>query len=106
MQFCAQPGCPALVASGRCATHAISRPLATRGAGHVWYGSLRWRLLRATVLREQPFCRSCRAAGRQVLTAEIDHITKHDGDPRLFWERSNLQGLCKPCHTRKTTNGQ
>ena len=32
----------------------------------------------------------------------MDHIRAHNGDLRLFWDRSNWQGLCKPCHSRKT----
>jgi 5-methylcytosine-specific restriction enzyme A len=36
------------------------------------------------------------------LAAEVDHIRAHNGDLRLFWARSNWQGLCKPCHSRKT----
>ena len=36
------------------------------------------------------------------LAAEVDHIRAHNGDLRLFWDRSNWQGLCKPCHSRKT----
>lgn len=27
-----------------------------------------------------------------------DHIKPHRGDERLFWDRANLQTLCKPCH--------
>ena len=106
MQFCGEPGCGVLVASGRCAAHARHRPLADRGAGHVWYGSLRWRLLRADVLRTEPFCRSCRAQGRNTLTHDVDHIVKHDGDRQRFWDRANLQGLCKACHTQKTARGE
>lgn len=105
MQFCGEPGCGALVPNGRCATHTprdrYTRPV--YAATHAWYGSLRWRLLRAEMLRAEPFCRACRADGHHVLTHDIDHITKHAGDPAKFWDRSNLQGLCKPCHTRKTT---
>jgi len=103
--FCLQPGCGALVPSGRCATHARSRPLATRPAGHRWYSCARWRRLRAELLREEPFCRTCRAQGRNVLTAEIDHIVKHDGDPGRFWDRNNCQGLCAACHHVKTGRG-
>ena len=108
MQFCGEPGCGVLVPSGRCATHAPRDRYARPGyaATHAWYGSLRWRLLRAEMLRAEPFCRVCRADGLNVLTQDIDHITKHDGDPALFWNRENLQGLCRSCHTRKTTRGE
>jgi len=108
MQFCSEPNCGVLVPSGRCATHAPRDRYARRAYAetHAWYGSLRWRLLRATVLRDEPFCRSCRALGRQSLTVDVDHIVKHDGDPIKFWDRTNLQALCAPCHTRKTGRGE
>ena len=36
----------------------------------------------------------------------VDHITPHRGDMRLFWDRRNWQGLCRPCHSRKTRREQ
>ena len=108
MQFCGEPGCGVLVPSGRCATHAPRDRYQRHGyaATHAWYGSLRWRLLRAEVLRAEPFCRSCLAQGRKTLTVDVDHIVKHDGDAARFWDRQNLQSLCKPCHTKKTARGE
>ena len=73
---------------------------------HRWYGSARWQRLRAVVLQDEPFCRACRTQGRKVLTVDIDHIVKHDGNPLRFWDRANLQGLCKGCHTAKTARGE
>jgi 5-methylcytosine-specific restriction endonuclease McrA len=29
----------------------------------------------------------------------VDHITPHRGDLKLFWQRSNWQALCTPCHS-------
>ena len=110
MQFCAEPGCSERVQYGRCRAHAsparVVRQQADGATVHAWYCSLRWKQLRAAILREQPFCLSCMAVGRRVLTQDVDHIRKHSGDPALFWERANLQGLCKPCHTRKTARGE
>jgi 5-methylcytosine-specific restriction protein A len=108
MQFCREPGCGVLVSSGRCETHAPRARLTQLDYKkvHRWYVSTRWLRLRAEVLQLEPFCRACRASGRKVLTVDIDHIRKHDGDDRLFWDRSNLQGLCKRCHTIKTTRGE
>jgi 5-methylcytosine-specific restriction protein A len=108
LQFCRVPGCGVLVSSGACPAHA-PRERATRldyALVHRWYGSARWQRLRREVLHEEPFCRHCRNAGRKVLTVDIDHIVKHDGDPVLFWDRQNLQGLCKSCHTVKTSRGE
>jgi 5-methylcytosine-specific restriction protein A len=106
-QFCGEPGCGVLVTSGRCQAH-TSRARLTQLAyakAHRWYCSARWQRLRAEVLRDEPFCRSCLANGRKVITSDIDHIQKHNGEAVLFWNRSNLQGLCKACHAVKTARG-
>jgi 5-methylcytosine-specific restriction protein A len=105
MQFCTEPGCGVLVLSGRCPEHTRYRyPEAARV--HRWYSSTRWLRLRLQVLQDQPLCRHCGQRGRKTLTEDIDHIVKHDGNPQLFWDRTNLQGLCKACHSRKTGSGQ
>jgi 5-methylcytosine-specific restriction enzyme A len=108
--FCAEPGCGALVPFGRCAAHRteprdVGASL-TEAIVRTWYRSKRWQDLRGSVLRAQPFCRSCAAEGRRTLTVDVDHVEKHHGDPASFWNRDNLQGLCKPCHTRKTVRGE
>jgi 5-methylcytosine-specific restriction enzyme A len=107
-QFCGEPGCGVLVPSGKCAAHAPRARLTRQDYAevHRWYTSTRWQRLRAEVLQDEPFCRSCRARGVRALTVDVDHIQKHDGDPVLFWKRDNLQGLCKRCHTVKTTRGE
>ena len=69
---------------------------AARGYG--W----RWRRYRAGYLRAHPLCVMCEAEGRTVLAVEVDHKVPHRGDMRLFWDRDNHQGLCKPHHSRKT----
>jgi len=107
MQFCAAPGCGVLVPRGKCPTHTphqrLSRPAYAKV--HAWHNLQRWHRLRADVLRAEPFCRSCRAQGRKCLTVDVDHIQKHEGNPDLFWNRANLQGLCRSCHSRKTGQG-
>lgn len=57
-----------------------------------------WKALRARVLEEEPVCRACHRA----LATHCDHIRPHRGDPLLFWDRANLQGLCRSCHSSKT----
>lgn len=107
-QFCSEPGCGVLVQSGKCARHAPRARLerAENRQVHRWYTSTRWQRLRREVLQDEPFCRNCRMHGHKRLTVDVDHIEKHNGDPALFWNRANLQGLCKGCHTIKTTSGQ
>lgn len=60
--------------------------------------SAAWRRVRARVIAEQPLCGQCEREGRYVAGNEVDHI---DNDPTNN-ERSNLENLCKACHSRKT----
>ncbi|HFN4071356.1 TPA: HNH endonuclease signature motif containing protein [Pseudomonas aeruginosa] len=62
----------------------------------------RWQQARARFLAKDPLCRSCSEAGRVVEATEVDHIIAHRGDQALFWDESNWQPLCKPCHSAKT----
>ena len=40
--------------------------------------------------------------GRYTKATVVDHIQPHRGDPKLFWDQSNWQSLCKRCHDKKT----
>lgn len=62
----------------------------------------KWRQLREWVLRRQPLCKECEKRGKIEPATEVDHILKHGGDMKLFWDKNNLQGLCKKCHSAKT----
>ncbi|HEX9813297.1 MAG TPA: hypothetical protein VGA88_14575 [Burkholderiales bacterium] len=33
-----------------------------------------------------------------VPARNVDHKIPHNGDPVLFWDESNWQGLCDNCH--------
>lgn len=65
---------------------------AERGYGY------KWQKARADYLREHPLCVFCQRRGRVTTATIVDHIEPHKGDLKLFWRRSNWQGLCKPCH--------
>jgi 5-methylcytosine-specific restriction protein A len=40
----------------------------------------------------------CREAGRIEAATVVDHKQPHKGKPELFWDRHNLQSLCKAHH--------
>ena len=105
MQFCGEPGCGVLVASGRCPVHTRTERT-TRPPHDRWYRTKPWGRLRLDVLREQPFCVACRAEGRHTVATEIDHIRPHRGDRQWFWNRQNLQGLCASHHSAKSARGE
>lgn len=56
--------------------------------------------LRKQVRDEEPLCRICQAKGRTRPTEEVDHIVPLSRGGSN--ERSNFQGLCKPCHQAKS----
>jgi len=70
-----------------------------------WYNSARWKATRRGYLAEHPLCADVyRKHGEIVVAAvELDHITPHKEDWTLFWSRDNWQGLCKSCHSKKTS---
>jgi 5-methylcytosine-specific restriction enzyme A len=64
------------------------------------YHSQAWRELRLDVLREAGYrCVTPRCANPATIA---DHKVSHRGDAALFFDRQNLQAMCKPCHDLKT----
>jgi 5-methylcytosine-specific restriction endonuclease McrA len=61
------------------------------------YGG-RWQRERLVFLRANPLCVYCAQEGRVTAASVVDHRIPHQGDERLFWDRSNWQPLCAPCH--------
>jgi 5-methylcytosine-specific restriction enzyme A len=69
------------------------------------YNDRQWRKARRFYLSLHPLCRACERMGVVRLATEVDHIIPHKGDMKLFWDDiNNWQGLCKPCHSRKTAS--
>lgn len=62
----------------------------------------RWQKARAGYLAKHPLCAECERNARVAAATDLDHVIPHRGDHELFWDRSNWQGLCHPCHSRKT----
>lgn len=52
-----------------------------------------WEKAARAFLKAHPFCRRCGAPATVV-----DHVKAHKGDPALFWDRTNWQGLCARDH--------
>lgn len=96
---CRPPGVPAAAAKP---VAGELRPNDRPSAAVRGYGR-KWRMARLQFLAQpqHQICVICRSA----LATVVDHITPHRGDPKLFWRRSNWQGLCETCHNRKTAQG-
>lgn len=92
-QPCAVAGCPELSDETYCPKH---KPEAYAGRrGWDGYGS-DYAALKRQVLREEPVCYRC--AERASQTA--DHvIPRSQGGATV---RSNLRGICNPCHRSKS----
>ncbi|MEK7178595.1 MAG: HNH endonuclease signature motif containing protein [Patescibacteria group bacterium] len=70
------------------------------------YGS-RWQRARAVFLAQNPLCRPCSLKSPPQVTAAtvVDHVKDHKGDQVLFWDESNWQPSCQPCHDARTDAG-
>lgn len=65
------------------------------------YQSARWRAVRAIILRRDPLCIKCGHKASQVVHHIIDAV-EWLASGHSFFDQSNLQGLCKPCHDSHT----
>jgi 5-methylcytosine-specific restriction protein A len=94
----------------RCAVHPLAAPADKVAAAQherqrtahepwrKWYHRAQWKKLRGLCLARDPVCKMC---NREASTV-ADHIRPHRGIWALFCDLANLQGLCKPCHDKKT----
>ena len=62
----------------------------------------RYKKARRTFMRRNPLCAECKRQGITVAANELDHIKPVHVHPELFWDRTNWQPLCRPCHEAKT----
>lgn len=58
----------------------------------------KWQKARERYLLDNPLCVYCDRLGRVTAASVVDHVIAHRGDMTLFWDQSNWQPLCKPCH--------
>jgi len=77
---------------------AVSRGRDDRLEWRKWYKTARWQKLRMQVLIEAAFtCCRCGAVRPSPLMV-ADHRKAHKGNAAMFWDRGNLQAMCKACH--------
>lgn len=60
--------------------------------------SYRWQRASKAFLAEHPLCVFCEKLGRVTPSSVVDHVKPHRGDEAMFWDSTNWQALCKPCH--------
>lgn len=65
------------------------------------YKSKKWRVFRKQFLDKNPLCKNFDEC--HSFAEHVDHIKRVESeDDPLFYDESNLQALCKRCHSRKT----
>jgi 5-methylcytosine-specific restriction protein A len=102
---CGYPCCPALTQERYCSKHkrmVRKQYEQNRGSSYQRGYDHRWRKRRLSFLKEHPLCVACLKEDRTTPASVVDHIHPHKGETTLFWDESNWQALCKPCHDRKT----
>lgn len=67
-----------------------------------FYASRKWRRLREYKFSLNPLCEKCLLEGKRVVAEEVDHIIPIFENEDLALEVTNLQSLCKSCHSSKT----
>ena len=101
---CRHPGCPELVEGSYCKEHQSQRDshynrYERDPKSKNRYNS-RWQRIRKMYLHRHPMCEQCLERGKTVKAQEVHHILPlgRGGSHR----ESNLQALCKPCHSRQS----
>lgn len=99
LKVCSRPGCPELTRTSRCSgcdrtAEQRRGTAAERGYDHRWRRTRRAFLARHDGLCEEPGCLR--------LVEDVDHIDGLGPHGPLGHTFSNLRGLCKPHHSRKT----
>jgi 5-methylcytosine-specific restriction protein A len=62
-----------------------------------FYTLAAWRNLRAYKLQLTPLCERC-----NEIATEVHHIKERNSFPELELDISNLESLCKTCHSKHT----
>lgn len=66
-----------------------------------FYNARAWRKVRKSYAEKNPLCVKCKAEGKSIAVAYVDHIQRiEDGGPK--YDESNLQSLCKFHHDSKS----
>jgi 5-methylcytosine-specific restriction enzyme A len=100
---CTYPGCNKLVSHGRCEAHIKQADKAydkdrENEPWRQWIHSTRYRLAISIYKSEHPLCERCLKKGKVVPAYIVHHKKPHEGNWELFWDQSNWEGVCNPCH--------
>jgi 5-methylcytosine-specific restriction protein A len=102
---CKHPSCSMLTDNTYCDKHqkeVNARRDSIRLSSHERGYTSKWRKASKAFLDKHPWCTECMKHYIYEAATETDHIIPHKGNMKLFWDKSNWQGLCHSCHSRKT----
>lgn len=68
------------------------------------YGSTRWKRFRAMIQAERILCERCSKANRVTAGQEVHHKVSPRLNMDLAFEESNVELLCKSCHSKETAS--
>jgi 5-methylcytosine-specific restriction enzyme A len=113
MQVCARGGCGKLASGRFCPEHLLTRREERKQFDQrrsddpirKLYSTKGWQATRRLVLYRDPLCKLCKVAFSTIADHVIPArkwIAQHGGELESFFDDSNLQGICKPCHDAKT----
>jgi hypothetical protein len=107
MNFCAEPSCVGLAATGKwCPLHITDNYEKRRNAARPeldkWYGKRAWGRVRAYKLRRFPMCEKEGCDRPATDVHHMDGSWKISGDWRLFIDQENLEALCHQHHSAIT----
>ena len=107
---CKHAGCPELTrdASGYCEAHRGEANKADRYRGSASSRGYdkKWAAFRIQYLKRHPLCEDCLSKGLYVTATEVHHVKKLRDCPELKFTEDNLMGLCKECHSKRTSHGE
>lgn len=104
LRHCCEPGCYVLVRGDipRCPKHRKQSSVSRSGSRDPFYSRAPWRKLRKRFLAKNPLCAVCFTAGRVKAATDVHHMKPKKDHPELALTMSNLEGLCRSCHSRIT----
>jgi 5-methylcytosine-specific restriction enzyme A len=105
-RYCPVQNCPNRTNGGLCPEHANKKQHAR--FNYTWqrlYRRTAWKRLRERVLFEEPICGDCKRDGRITASQDVHHLKRPTNETQ-FYERANLQALCRPCHSTRTGLGE
>lgn len=101
-KICSYAGCNVLIeyskTNSRCSKHPSIPFINASRANQMLYQTPEWRRLRKEMLNDYPTCKICGGSNN----LEVDHIVSPRGNESLFFDKDNLQVLCRDCHSNKT----